>query len=118
LSSPGNSSCRRFLHRQYRDREDPPCPTGLCLAACRRGLRVGFFTAAALINKLEQAEKPCALDKFLSLLDWVEPLICDGLTYMSLSRHRVELLFRLLTNRDERSSVRTTRDRYPTEERS
>ena len=31
--------------------------TGLGLAACRRGLRVRFFTAAALVSKLEQAQK-------------------------------------------------------------
>lgn len=82
--------------------------TALGLAACRRGLRVRCFTAAALVSKLEQAQKQYALDKFLSQLDRVELLICDELGYVSFSRHGVELLFRLLTNRYERSSVLIT----------
>ncbi len=54
---------------------------GLGLAATRRGLRVRFFTAAALVSKLG---------------------------YVSFSRNGVELLFRLLTDRYERSSVLIT----------
>jgi DNA replication protein DnaC len=80
--------------------------TGLGLAACRRGLRVRFFTAAALVSKLEQAQY--TLDKFLGQLDRAELLICDELGYVSFSRNGVELLFRLLTDRYERSSVLIT----------
>jgi DNA replication protein DnaC len=82
--------------------------TGLGLAACRRGLRVRFFTAAALVSKLEQAQKQYTLDKFLGQLDRAELLICDELGYVSFSRNGVELLFRLLTDRYERSSVLIT----------
>ena len=78
------------------------------LAACRRGLRVRFFTAAALVSKLEQAQKQYTLDKFLGQLDRAELLICDELGYVSFSRNGVELLFRLLTDRYERSSVLIT----------
>ncbi len=46
--------------------------TGLGLAACRRGLRVRFFTAASLVSKLEQAQKQYTLDKFLGQLDRAE----------------------------------------------
>src|SRR3954447_17345171 len=82
--------------------------TGLGLAACRRGLRVRFFTAASLVGKLEQAQKQYTLDKFLGQLDRAELLICDELGYVSFSRNGVELLFRLLTDRYERSSVLIT----------
>ena len=78
------------------------------LAACRRGLRVRFFTAAALVSKLEQAQKQYTLDRLLGQLDRAELLICDELGYVSFSRNGVELLFRLLTDRYERSSVLIT----------
>jgi DNA replication protein DnaC len=80
----------------------------LIMAACRRGLRVRFFTAAALVSKLEQAQKQYTLDKLLGQLDRAELLICDELGYVSFSRNGVELLFRLLTDRYERSSVLVT----------
>jgi DNA replication protein DnaC len=82
--------------------------TGLGLAACRRGLRVRSFTAAALVSKLEQAQKQYTLDRLLGQLDRAELLICDELGYVSFSRNGVELLFRLLTDRYERSSVLIT----------
>ncbi len=82
--------------------------TALGLAACRRGLRVRFFTAAALVSKLEKEQKQYTLDKYLGQLDRAELLICDELGYVSFSRNGVELLFRLLTDRYERSSVLIT----------
>ncbi|MBV8316907.1 MAG: ATP-binding protein, partial [Planctomycetaceae bacterium] len=42
--------------------------TALGLAACRRGLRVRFFTAAGLVSQLEEAQKQYTLDKFLGQL--------------------------------------------------
>ena len=57
---------------------------------------------------MEQAQKQYALDKFLGQLDRAELLICDELGYESFSRNGVELLFRLLTDRYERSSVLIT----------
>ncbi len=82
--------------------------TGLGLAACRRGLKVRFFTAAALVSLLEREQKQYTLDRFLRQLDRVELLVCDELGYVSFSRNGVELLFRLLTDRYERSSVLIT----------
>ena len=37
----------------------------LGLAACRQGKRVRFFTAAALVNQLEEAQKEYRLERFL-----------------------------------------------------
>jgi DNA replication protein DnaC len=80
----------------------------LGLAACRRGLRVRFFTAASLVSKLEEAQTQYTLDRLLGQIDRAELLILDELGYVSFSRQGVELLFRLLTDRYERSSVLIT----------
>ncbi len=77
-------------------------------AACRQGYRVAFFTAAKLVSQLEKAQKQYTLDRFLTQLDKTDLLICDELGYVSFSRNGVELLFRVFTDRYERSSVLIT----------
>jgi DNA replication protein DnaC len=77
-------------------------------AACREGYRVRFYTAAALVSRLEQAQKQYTLDRFLGQLDRADLLICDELGYVSFSRGGVELLFRVFTDRYERSSLLLT----------
>jgi DNA replication protein DnaC len=77
-------------------------------AACREGYRVRFYTAAALVSRLEQAQKQYMLDRFLGQLDRADLLICDELGYVSFSRGGVELLFRAFTDRYERSSLLLT----------
>ena len=67
-----------------------------------------FFTAAGLVSRLEQEQKQYTLDRFLKQLDRAHLLICDELGYVSFSRSGVELLFRQLTDRYERSSVLIT----------
>ena len=59
---------------------------GLGLAACRAGLRVRFFTAAALVSQLEKEQKQYTLDRFLRQLDRAQLLICDELGYVTMSR--------------------------------
>ena len=59
---------------------------GLGLAACRSGLRVRFFTAAELVNRLEKEQKQYTLDRFLTQLDRAHLLICDELGYVTMSR--------------------------------
>jgi DNA replication protein DnaC len=80
----------------------------LAQAACRRGLRVRFFTAAALVTELEKAQKQYTLDRFLGQLDRTHLLICDELGYVSMSRGGVELLFRVFAERYERGSILIT----------
>ena len=77
-------------------------------AACRRGLRVRFFTAAALVTELEKAQKHYTLDRFLGQLERVHLLICDELGYVSMSRGGIELLFRVFADRYERGSMLLT----------
>jgi len=81
---------------------------GLGLAACRAGLRVRFFTAAALVSQLEKEQKQYTLDRFLRQLDRADLLICDELGYVTMSRGGVELLFRVFADRYERGSILVT----------
>jgi DNA replication protein DnaC len=80
----------------------------LGLAACRQGRRVRFFTAAALVNHLEQAQKQYQLERFLKQLERTELLICDELGYLSFSRGGAELLFQVFADRYERRSLLIT----------
>ena len=82
--------------------------TALGLAACRQGRRVRFFTAASLVNRLEEAQKQYHLDRFLAQLDKTDLLICDELGYLSFSRGGAELLFQVFADRYERKSLLIT----------
>lgn len=77
-------------------------------AACCQGRRVRFFTAAALVNRLEEAQKQYQLERFLGHLDKTELLICDELGYLSFSRAGAELLFQVFADRYERASLLIT----------
>jgi len=80
----------------------------LGLAACRSGRRVRFFTAAALVNKLEEARKQYGLDRLLKQVDKVDLLVVDELGYLSFSRSGAELLFQVFADRYERGSLLIT----------
>ena len=82
--------------------------TALGQAACRQGRRVRFFTAAALVNRLEEAQKQYQLDRFLTQLDKADLLVCDELGYLSFSRAGAELLFQVFADRYERASLLVT----------
>jgi len=77
-------------------------------AACRSGKRVRCFTAAALVNQLEEAQKQYRLERLLSALEKVELLIVDELGYLSFSRAGAELLFQVFAERYERGSILLT----------
>jgi len=82
--------------------------TALGLAACRQGKRVRFLTAAALVTRLEEAQKQYQLDRLLAQVDRADLLICDELGYLSLGRGGAELLFRVFADRYERRSLLVT----------
>jgi len=82
--------------------------TALGLAACRQGKRVRFFTAAALVSRLEEAQKQYQVDRLLAQLDRADLLICDELGYLSFSRGAADLLFRVFADRYERRSLLVT----------
>ena len=80
----------------------------LGMAACRAGHKVRFFTAASLVNRLEEAQKQYQLDRLLTQLDRTDLLICDELGYLSFSRTGAELLFQVFADRYERKSLLLT----------
>jgi DNA replication protein DnaC len=77
-------------------------------AACRAGKRVRFFTAAALVNQLEESQKQYRLERLMSALEKVDLLIVDELGYLSFSRSGAELLFQVFADRYERGSILIT----------
>jgi DNA replication protein DnaC len=85
-----------------------PSATALGLAAARQGKRVRFYTAAALVTRLEEAQKQYQLDRVLTQLDKTDLLICDELGYLSLGRAGAALLFQVFAERYERRSLLVT----------
>ena len=81
---------------------------GLGLAACQRGLSVGFTMAAALVNELMEARDERRLLNFQKRLSRLKLLIIDELGFVPLSKTGVELLFEVFSQRYERGSVLVT----------
>jgi DNA replication protein DnaC len=66
---------------------------GLGLAACQKGLSVGFITAAALVHQLLEARDERRLLRLQKQLASHQLLIVDELGYVPLSTTGAELLF-------------------------
>ncbi len=81
---------------------------GLGLAACQRGLSVGFTTAAALVHELIEARDERRLLNLQRRLARVKLLIIDELGFVPLSKAGAELLFEVFSQRYERGSVLVT----------
>jgi DNA replication protein DnaC len=81
---------------------------GLGLAACQKGLSVGFTTAAALVNELHEAHDERRLLRLQRQLAGYKLLIIDELGYVPLSQTGAELLFEVLSQRYERGSIIVT----------
>lgn len=77
-------------------------------AAARRGLRVRFMTAAALVTELVEARDNLELNRTVARYGRVDVLIIDELAYMPLSKGDAELLFRVLGERHERRPIVVT----------
>ena len=78
---------------------------GLGLAACRRGLSVGFTTAAALVHEMMEARDERRLLNLQRQLSRLNILIIDELGFVPLSRPGAELLFEVFSRRCERGSI-------------
>jgi DNA replication protein DnaC len=81
---------------------------GLGLAACQKGLSVGFTTAAALVHELREARDEKRLLRLQKQLAGYQLLIVDELGYVPLSPSGAELLFEVIGQRYERGSVIVT----------
>jgi DNA replication protein DnaC len=81
---------------------------GLGLAACQKGLSVGFNTAAALVHELLEARDEKRLLRLQKQLASYKLLIIDELGYVPLSQTGSELLFEVFSQRYERGSTVVT----------
>ena len=81
---------------------------GLGLAACQRGLSVGFTTAASLVHELIEARDERRLLNLQKKLARLKLLIIDELGFVPLSKTGAELLFEVFSQRYERGSVLVT----------
>ena len=77
---------------------------GLGLAACQRGMPVGF-TAAALVHELMEARDERRLLNLQRQLSLLGLLIIDELGFVPLSQTGAELLFEVFSQRYERGSI-------------
>ena len=81
---------------------------GLGLAACQRGMSVGFTTAAGLVHELMEARDERCLLNLQRQLARLNLLIIDELGFVPLSRTGAELLFEVFSQRYERGSILVT----------
>ena len=81
---------------------------GLGLAACQKGLTVGFTTAAALVHELMEARDERRLLRLQKQLVKHKLLIIDELGFVPLSKTGAELLFETISQRYEQGAILIT----------
>jgi DNA replication protein DnaC len=77
---------------------------GLGLAACQKGMSVGFTTASALVSEMMEARD----ERRLLRMAAYQLLIIDELGFVPLSKTGAELLFELISQRYERGATLIT----------
>jgi DNA replication protein DnaC len=80
----------------------------LGLAACQKGYRVRFTTAAALVHELIEAKDEKRLLRYQKQMAGYQLLIVDELGFVPLSKSGAELLFEIFSQRYERGSTLVT----------
>lgn len=78
---------------------------GIGTAAAEAGHRVRYVLASRLVNELAEAENDRALTKVITRYGRVDLLCIDELGYLQLDRRGAELLFQVLTEREEKAAV-------------
>ncbi|MGW2788060.1 ATP-binding protein, partial [Streptomyces populi] len=78
---------------------------GLGAAAAMAGFRVRYVLAAKLVNELVEAADDKQLTKTIARYGRVDLLCVDELGYLELDRRGAEMLFQVLTEREEKNSV-------------
>jgi len=73
--------------------------------AAMKGYRVRYTLATKLVNELVEAADEKQLNKTIARYGRVDLLCIDELGYMELDRRGAELLFQVLTEREEKNSV-------------
>jgi len=78
---------------------------GLGTAAAEAGYRVRYVLASRLVNELAEAAGDHELTRVISRYGRVDLLCLDELGYLQLDRRGAELLFQVLTEREERNAI-------------
>ncbi len=78
---------------------------GAGLAACHTGLSVRYTTAASLVNELVEAQDEHTLSRLIGRYGRLDLLLIDELGYLHLDDRGTELLFQVITEREERAAI-------------
>ena len=78
------------------------------LAACTRGFRTIFVTAAELLMSLIAAKREGRLDRKLRSYERYDIVLVDELGYIPFEREATDLLFQIISQRYERGSIAIT----------
>jgi DNA replication protein DnaC len=78
---------------------------GLGIAACEQGRRVRYATCAQLVNELAEAADQRQLSRVVGRYGRLDLLLLDELGYVQIDPRGAELLFQIITERDERASI-------------
>ena len=82
--------------------------TGLAVCACHQGRRVRFTTLAALANELQEADSRRELGRVVGRYARTELVVLDELGYLNLPEGAAELVFQVISERNERGSLIVT----------
>ena len=82
--------------------------TALAVCACQQGRRVRFTTLAALANELQEAESKRELARVIARYARTELVVLDELGYVALPEGAAELVFQVISERNERASLIVT----------
>jgi DNA replication protein DnaC len=78
---------------------------GLGLAACEQGRRVRYVTTAQLVNELVESADERILSRVVGRYGRLDLLCLDELGYVQIDPRGAELLFQIITEREERASI-------------
>jgi DNA replication protein DnaC len=78
---------------------------GLGLAACEQGRRARYVTTAQLVNELAEAADNRQLSRVVGRYGRIDVLLLDELGYVRIDPRGAELLFQIITEREERASI-------------
>lgn len=82
--------------------------TALGVCACQQGRRVRFTTLAALANELQEANSRKELARVVGRYARTELVVLDELGYLALPDGAAELVFQVISERNERGSLIVT----------
>ena len=80
----------------------------LAVCACQQGRRVRFTTLAGLANELQEADSRRELARVVGRYSRTEVVLLDELGYLALPEGAAELVFQVISDRNERGSLIVT----------